>query len=281
MAKRFALGKGLDALIPEDDSLLRMTDVPLSEIDVNADQPRRAFDDESLRQLAESVAQVGVLQPLLVVARGGRYRIVAGERRYRAARLAGLAAVPCIVRDFDEAGEMEAALIENMQREDLNPIDEALGVRALMDACGYTQEQAASRLGRSRPAVANLLRLLLLPDSVRELVSMGKLSAGHARALAGLQSEERQIVLARRAVSEGLSVRALERLCAEQDLPDTPPRPRETSMSLELQDMEGRLRMAFGVRAKVSGNDAFGKIVLPYATPEELERINEALGRLL
>ena len=189
--------------------------MPVSQLDPNPDQPRRTFDTQALEALAESIRQAGVLQPLLVVENGARYRIVAGERRYRAARMAGLQSVPCVVRDMTEQERMEAALIENLQREDLNPIEEAAGIRALMEECGYTQELAAKRVGRSRPAVANLLRLLQLPESIRELVKAGELSAGHARVLVGLADESRQLALAERAVREGMSVRELERLAAQ------------------------------------------------------------------
>ena len=157
--KKMGLGRGLDALLPETEDQNAVHMIAVTELDRNPHQPRREFDESALQALADSIREAGVLQPLLVVEEGGRYRIVAGERRFRAARIAGLDAVPCIVRDFSPQEQMEAALIENIQREDLNPIEEAAAVRQLMDACGYTQEKAAARLGKSRPAVANLLRL--------------------------------------------------------------------------------------------------------------------------
>ena len=188
MAKKTGLGRGLDALLPDtNDTETGVRLIPLTELDRNPDQPRREFDEEALQALAESMKEAGVLQPLLVVEAQGRFRIVAGERRFRAARMAGLDAVPCIVREMTAQEQMEAALIENIQREDLNPMEEAAAVRQLMDACRYTQEQAAKRLGKSRPAVANLLRLLSLPEEVQSQVAAGRVSAGHARVLAGLE----------------------------------------------------------------------------------------------
>ena len=213
-----------------------------------------------------------------MVENGARYRIVAGERRYRAARMAGLQSVPCVVRDMTEQERMEAALIENLQREDLNPIEEAAGIRALMEECGYTQELAAKRVGRSRPAVANLLRLLQLPESIRELVKAGELSAGHARVLAGLADESRQLALAERAVREGMSVRELEKLAAQTM--EKPAKPEPKPLPSELNDMQERLQNVLGVRTALHGNLKKGKIILQYDSAEELEAIYEAMERL-
>ena len=279
MAVKKGLGRGLDILLPETEEAKNgAMEIALGDIDPNPDQPRREFDRDALQQLADSIAQAGVLQPLLVVKEGMRYRIVAGERRYRAARLAGLHTVPCLVKDMDDQEIMEAALIENLQREDLNPIEEAMGIRALMDKCGYTQEMAAKRVGRSRPAVANLLRLLTLPKKVRELVKEGKLSAGHARVLAGLNDEETQIRLALLAVEKDLSVREMEKLASAKQTPVAPAAP--APLPLELEDMRARLQNVLGVRATLRGSLKKGKIVLQYSTPEELEAIYEAMERL-
>lgn len=208
--KRGGLGRGLDVLLPQSGELLEtvVRDISIDEIDPNASQPRRDFDKEALEQLADSIREAGVLSPILVVENGMRYRIVAGERRYRAARLAGLETVPCIVRSMTNEQQMEAALIENLQRQDLNPIEEAAAIRSLMQECGYTQEQAARKLGKSRPAIANALRLLNLPKAVTDLVVTGDLSAGHARVLAGLDSEARQLELAHQCVLHGYSAKA-------------------------------------------------------------------------
>ncbi len=279
MAIKKGLGRGLDILLPEADMPLGTTELALSEIDPNPEQPRRTFEREALEELAESIRQSGVLQPLLVTPEGMRYRIVAGERRYRAARMAGLNSVPCIVREMDAHERMEAALIENLQREDLNIMEEAAGIRALMDRCGYTQENAAKRLGKSRPAVANTLRLLTLPEEVKSLVANGRLSAGHARVLAGLDDTARQLSLAEKTVREGLTVRALEELAAQehQEKPQkAPPAP----LPLELEDMRARLQNVLGVRASVQGSLKKGKVVLQYASPEELEAIYAAMERL-
>ena len=278
MATKHGLARGLDALLPETDLPAGVTEIAVSQLDPNPDQPRRTFDAQALEALAESIRQAGVLQPLLVVENGARYRIVAGERRYRAARMAGLQSVPCVVRDMTEQERMEAALIENLQREDLNPIEEAAGIRALMEECGYTQELAAKRVGRSRPAVANLLRLLQLPESIRELVKAGELSAGHARVLAGLADESRQLALAERAVREGMSVRELEKLAAQTM--EKPAKPEPKPLPSELNDMQERLQNVLGVRTALRGNLKKGKIILQYDSAEELEAIYEAMERL-
>ena len=278
MASKKGLGRGLDILLPESDAPAGSTEIALTEIDPNPDQPRRDFDKETLETLAESIRQSGVLQPLLVTPEGGRYRIVAGERRFRAARMAGLQTVPCIVRELSAQERMEAALIENLQREDLNPIEEAAGIRDLMESCGYTQELAARRVGRSRPAVANLLRLLALPEDIQQLVRDGSLSAGHAHVLAGMTGEHTQRALAQRILREGLSVREAERLAA---LPEkTPEKPEKKPIAVELEDMRARLQSAIGVRTLLTGSLKRGKVVLQYSTEEELEAIYAAMERL-
>ncbi|MEG1776046.1 MAG: ParB/RepB/Spo0J family partition protein, partial [Clostridia bacterium] len=200
--KRGGLGRGLDVLLPQSDELLEtvVRDIDIEDIDPNTAQPRRDFDREALEQLTQSIREAGVLSPILVVENGMRYRIVAGERRFRASRMAGLTSVPCIVRNFTTEQQMEAALIENLQREDLNPIEEANAIRGLMQECGYTQEQAAQKLGKSRPVIANMLRILNLPTEITDLVVTGELSAGHARVLAGVEPQSRQLELAHQCV---------------------------------------------------------------------------------
>ncbi len=278
MATKRGLARGLDALLPETDMPAGTTEIAISQLDPNPDQPRRSFDAQALEALAESIRQAGVLQPLLVVENGARYRIVAGERRYRAARMAGLQSVPCIVREMSEQERMEAALIENLQREDLNAIEEAAGIRALMEECGYTQELAAKRVGRSRPAVANLLRLLQLPESIQQMVKDGELSAGHARVLAGIPDESRQLALAECAVREGMSVRELEKLAAMPD--EKPQKPAPKPLPSELNDMQERLQNVLGVRTSLRGSLKKGRIILQYDSAEELEAIYEAMERL-
>ena len=277
------LGRGLDALLGADtqeeqiaghiDAVMQL---PITKIDVNPGQPRRTFDEKALMELAESIRSVGVIQPIVVAQRSGRYTIIAGERRYRAARLAGLKELPAIVRDWDEAARLEAALIENLQREDLNPIEEALGVKNLMEQCGYTQERAAERLGKSRPAVANLLRLLTLDERVIEMVRAGQLSAGHARALVTV-SKERQVKLAELTVQQGFSVRQLERICAQPE-PEKKSAPEEKPVRAgELNDLERMAREVFGTRAKIEGDEDKGRLILNYYSQDDLQRIWEIL----
>lgn len=287
-AKKKGLGRGLDALLPEADELLPnvVQEIPVGDIDPNTEQPRRSFPEEAMTQLSASVKEQGILQPLLVVEQpGGRYRIVAGERRWRAARQAGLATVPCIVRDMDMIRQMEVSLIENLQREDLNPMEEAAAIRALMQQCGYTQETVAARLSKSRPVIANLLRLLTLPKEVAQMVREGQLSAGHARVLAGLEREEDKIALARETLAKGYSVRQLEQLAAlrrEAESHGQAAHKVKNARPLppELKELEGRVRETLGMRATLTGNAKKGKIVLQYYSQEELERLYEVLEKL-
>ena len=287
-AKKKGLGRGLDALLPEADELLPnvVQEIPVGDIDPNTEQPRRSFPEEAMTQLSASVKEQGILQPLLVVEQpGGRYRIVAGERRWRAARQAGLATVPCMVRDMDMIRQMEVSLIENLQREDLNPMEEAAAIRALMQQCGYTQETVAARLSKSRQVIANLLRLLTLPKEVAQMVREGQLSAGHARVLAGLEREEDKIALARETLAKGYSVRQLEQLAAlrrEAESHGQAAHKVKNARPLppELKELEGRVRETLGMRATLSGNARKGKIVLQYYSQEELERLYEVLEKL-
>lgn len=219
MAKKFGgLGKGLGAIFIENDTEDKSGGVTLniSEIEPNRSQPRKEFDEQALSELADSISKHGLLQPLLVrpLALGG-YEIVAGERRYRACRMAGITEVPVIIRELTESETMELALIENLQREDLTPLEEAEGYQALMSEHGMTQEEVAQSVGKSRPAVANALRLIKLPDSVKELLKENKISAGHARALLSLNSEEEMLELAELIVQKDLSVRQTEKLCKQ------------------------------------------------------------------
>lgn len=279
--KRGGLGKGLDALLPQTDSLLEtvVREIPVEEIDPNTEQPRRDFDKEALGQLADSIREAGVLSPILVVEEGMRYRIVAGERRYRASRLAGLETVPCIVRDMTTEQQMEAALIENLQREDLNPIEEASAIRSLMQECGYTQEQAAQKLGKSRPAVANALRLLSLPKAIIDMVTAGDLTAGHARVLAGIESQTRQMELAHLCVLHGYTVRRLEEVAREK--PKAAPQKHSETLTPELEALQSSMREALGLKTTLSGTEKKGKITLSYTSAQELEHLYEIIGRLL
>ncbi|MBR2822304.1 MAG: ParB/RepB/Spo0J family partition protein [Clostridia bacterium] len=289
MAKKaHGLGRGLDSLFADQEDWgsgngTSIQEISIGELDPNPDQPRKHFDEETMAQLSESIRDQGVLQPLIVVpASNGRYRIIAGERRYRACRMAGMETVPCVIRDLDIVRQMEISLIENLQREDLNPVEEARGIRALMQQCGYTQEKVAQRLGKSRPAVANLIRLLNLPEEVTDMVRDGLLTAGHARVLAGLSDSRTQITLAKKAADEGLNVRQMEALAAKIKGEESvgrkqkPPKP----LAPELRELQDRLLEKTGMRAVLSGTPKKGKIVLQYSSLEELNRLHELLERI-
>ena len=217
-AKQRGLGRGLGALIgdfPEEPESGAVAKLPLQKVEPNPDQPRRTFDEEELQALADSIAAHGILQPLAVRASGdGFYQIIAGERRWRAARMAGLSEVPVVVLEADDRTVMELALVENLQRQDLNPMEEAEGYQRLMKEYGLTQEEAAARVGKSRPAVANALRLLLLPEEVRSLVEDGTISAGHARAILSLPAARLQKAAAQKIVALRLPVRQAEAMCS-------------------------------------------------------------------
>ncbi len=277
--KAHGLGRGLDSLFPGTEEWgTSIQEIPIGDLDPNPDQPRQTFHEESILQLADSIRDQGVLQPLLVVAApNGRYRIIAGERRYRASRQAGLGTVPCIVRDLDIVRQMEISLVENLQREDLNPMEAAKGIRMLMQQCGYTQEKVSARLGKSRPAVANLLRLLTLPDEVTEMVRDGLISAGHARVLAGLTDREEQIRLATKAAEEGMSVRQLETLAAQRKEKETKAPARKRSLPPELGELQEKILEKTGMKCTLTGSVSRGRIVLQYSTRDELEHLNDVL----
>ena len=289
---RGGLGRGLDALLggaPDEvertNPLIAESPAPgdavvslrLSEIDPNRDQPRRRFNEEALNELAESIKSVGVIQPILVHKSGRRYVIIAGERRWRAARLAGLTEIPAIVRDWDEVRRLEAALVENLQRDDLNPIEEATGVNRLMEQCGLTQEAAAERLGRSRSAIANLLRLLTLPEPIRHMLEEGTLTSGHARALIPLP-EEMQLKLANMAIEQGWSVRQMEKMCAQcQQEKPAEEKPEKAERDPEFVNLERMARDVFGTRAELNGDTSKGKLVIHYQSSDDLQRIWDML----
>ncbi len=279
MAMKKGLGRGLDALLGDytQPTPEGVQQVDIRRIDTNAGQPRKDFDQEKLQELADSIRQHGVVQPILLRQNGERYVIVAGERRFRAARLAGLDQVPAIVKDLDEAQVMEVALIENLQREDLNPIEEAAAIRFLMQQHDLTQEEVSKRLSKSRPAIANSLRLLSLPEPVQAYLRNGKLQAGHARALAGLQDPEAQAVLADKIVGEGLSVRAAESLAREQG--QKPPRQKKEPPATDpdLAAAEASLREWLGTKVSIQGNSQRGRIIIEYYNAELLQGIYDLL----
>ncbi len=279
MAKK-GLGKGLDALIAPDAAPTDaggVVELRITEIEPNRNQPRKQFDEEALAALSESIREYGVLQPILVRRQeNGFYQLLAGERRWRAARMAKCKTIPAVIRDLDDQASMEVALIENLQREDLNPMEEAMGYQELMDLFGLTQEALANKMGRSRPAIANALRLLNLSDGVKKLVADRKLSVGHARALLGVTDPAQQLALAKRILEEGLTVRQVERLLArpEKDKPASPqPSERERYLHMLETDLSGR----FGTKVRIHGKQNAGKIEIAYYNQQELERVLEIL----
>ncbi len=276
------LGKGLDALIGDNSTALpenTVSTLRISQIEPNGGQPRKDFDAEALTSLSDSIREHGVLQPLLVRPVGEeRYQIVAGERRWRAARQAGLTEVPVIVREMEPQQLMEIALVENLQREDLNPVEEADGYQTLMEKFGLTQEQIAQRVGRSRPAVANALRLLNLPKEGIRLLKQGKLSSGHARTLLALSDEKTLLEAAKLVIDNGLSVRQTEqlvkKLCAEPKDEDKSRSPR----AIYMQELAQQLASSLGRKVKITGTGKKGMVTLEYYDPEDLERLLRLLG---
>ncbi len=279
MKKSSGLGRGLDALLGDYQVSAKtgMQDIDIRLIDTNPEQPRKSFDEDRLRELGESLKLYGMVQPIVAKQNGERFTIVTGERRYRAARMAGIETVPVVVREFDEKEIMEVALIENIQREDLNPVEEAAAIAFLMEQHDLTQEEVSSRLAKSRPAITNSLRLLSLPEVVKAHIRDGRLSAGHGRALAGLDDEELQIELAEHAVVTHCSVRALEKLCKQTKTEVAQPKKTEKQAG-ELYDIESRLRDRFQTKIKITGNSKKGKILIEYHNQDELENVLRVLG---
>jgi len=277
--KQQRLGKGLGALIGDglatgEASGLKFVDV--NDIDPNEIQPRKNFDAEKLSELAQSIRTYGIVQPIIVQKKGMRYAIVAGERRYRAARLAGLKEVPVVVKEYSLAELMEVSLVENLQREDLNPIEEAQAMRMLMDEHRLTQDELSNRIGKSRSAVANTLRLLTLPEGVRAFVISGALSEGHARCLVVLENDGDKQKLAERIIAQGLSVRATENLVSARD---NQPRgiAKAAKTDPELSAAEKTLADALGTRVQISGDSRRGKITLSYYNSEQLQSLYDFL----
>lgn len=281
---RGGLGRGLESLFedaaPSLESDGGVRTVPLREIEPDPGQPRKTFPEESLSELADSISQHGLLQPIAVRPQSmGGYRIVAGERRWRACRLAGLTEVPVIILDVSDQEAMELALIENLQREDLDPIEEACGIRELMDRCELTQEQAARRLGKSRSALANSLRLLNLPPEALELLKAGKLTAGHAKAILGLPSHELQVQAAQLIAEHNLNVRQAEELCRrlakeakEAAAPEPAPRP---ALPVEVEES---LRQTLGNEVSVAYKDGRGSLTVHFYSDDQLRAFANLLG---
>lgn len=290
MAKKGGLGKGLDALFLDNEAEVSSTlaTLRLTDIEPNREQPRHTFEPEALNELAGSIAEHGVLQPIVVRALpGGAYQIIAGERRWRASRQAGLTEIPAIVIEADDDKVRELALIENLQRQDLTPLEEALGYRSLMDASGMTQEQVAQRLGKSRPVIANALRLLTLPEDVKERLSSGKLSAGHARMLAGIEDAAEASALAAEVEKQGLSVRGLEELLrknrgaatgrspeAKKEKPNTAPFGDKLAKELQLS-----LQETTGRRVKIERAGEGGTLQIEFFSEGDLRELAERLSK--
>ncbi|HEX7134243.1 MAG TPA: ParB/RepB/Spo0J family partition protein [Iamia sp.] len=290
MARRSGLGRGLDSLIPGSSepspspatSGPGLTELPVGDIDPNPHQPRSHFDEETLASLAASVRELGVLQPILVRPVGERFELIAGERRWRAARRAGLGRIPAVVRTIDDSTSLEQAVVENLHRQDLNPLEEAGAYQQLIEDFGLTQEDVARRVGRSRSAVANILRLFQLPPSVQRMVRDGQLSAGHGRALLGSPDRAYQEALARKCVDRSLTVRDVEEAVRARQAGD-PPAPKKPAAEPGqvrppgLLELEGLLSDRLDTRVSVSMGAKRGKVVIDFATVEDLERIYRIL----
>ena len=282
MPKMTGLGKGLDALFggspmemqeehKEDDieSNENLKSLKITEVEPNREQPRKNFNQESLEELAESIKTYGVIQPIVVSKQDGYYGIVAGERRWRAAKIAGLEEIPAIIRNDDEQTNKEIALIENIQREDLNPFEKALGIRRLMDKYGLTQEQVSKKLGKSRSSISNTVRILYLAPDVLELVKQGKLSEGHCKALAGISDPKRQYEAAIRMIEKGESVRQAEsknRITKREKKLDP-------KYKYLYEDIEDKFQGFFGTKVKLDQGKRKGKIIIEYHNNEDLERM--------
>lgn len=279
--KKGGLGRGLESLFEEttrDVGGGGVQTLPLREIEPDKDQPRKAFSDDSLAELAASITEHGVLQPITVrSAPSGGYKIIAGERRWRAARLAGLTEVPVVIKDVTESEAMELALIENLQREDLDPVEEAFGYRQLMEKCGVTQEQAAKKLGKSRSAVANSLRLLNLPEQALEWLKSGALTTGHAKVILGLEGGEKQLAAAAAVVEGALNVRQTEALCKKLQRP-APAKKAEPARPALPGEVEIALREALGNEVKVEYKGGRGSLTVHFYSDEQLTAFANLLG---
>lgn len=273
------LGKGLGALIASADTdEAGVREVRINDVEPNTEQPRKHFNDEKLSQLAESIKQHGIVQPLIVKKQDDTYRIVAGERRWRAAKLAGLSMVPVIVRELSSKQVMEIALIENLQREDLNPIEEAEAYERLINEFGMTQEEISRTVGRSRPAIANSIRLLSLQEKLKTLVIHGDITGGHARTLLAIEDRELQLRAVEEIVKRGMNVRETEALVKR--LLSRREKRKPVKLNEDYQAIEDKLRNFFGTRVKLTSGKKNGKILIEYYSVEELDRIVSAIDSL-
>lgn len=278
------LGKGLDLLIPtvpEEEKKADPLVLKISQVEPNRKQPRKKFDKDGLNELAGSIKQYGIIQPIIVTKREDYYEIIAGERRWRAAKMAGLKEIPVVIKEYTDKEIAEISLIENIQREDLNPIEEAKAYRSLIEEYKLTQDELAERISKSRTQITNTMRLLKLHDKVQKMVVDGKISAGHARALLGLEIQEEQLTVAQKIIDESLSVRQTEDLVRQIN---NPPKSRKRSgkikNSIFYKDLENRMTEALGTKVRISQKeDGKGKIEISYFSEDELDRIFTAISR--
>ena len=279
MNKKFALGKGLGALIPDDinEGNEGKLMISLNKIKSNIDQPRKSFDNEKIAELAESIKNHGIIQPLILKENGGGYIIVAGERRGRAAKMVGLKEVPAIVMDLTEKQVLEISLIENIQRQDLNPIEEALAYKKLLSDFNLTQEELSKRIGKSRTAITNTIRLINLDSRVQQYVIDGIISEGHGRALLSLEDGELQYIYSQKVIDEKLSVRELEKLIRNASLKSEKSEKNE-ELNPYYKDVRDRLQNYFGTKVNLSSKKNRGKIEIEYYSEEDLERILDIIN---
>ncbi|MDY2959867.1 MAG: ParB/RepB/Spo0J family partition protein [Hornefia sp.] len=295
LKKSRGLGRGLDALfadqapiVPEQDGentsniskhdgadADRVLYIDINDIKPNGDQPRKTFDREKISELSQSIVEHGIIQPLVVRKSGKHYEIVAGERRWRAAREAGLSLVPCILRQFSDEENMLVAIIENMQREDLNPIEEAMGLEQMINVYGLTQEEVSKSVSKSRPYITNKLRLLKLPEEIKKLVGEGEISTGHARALITVSSKAKQAELCKKIIEEGISVRELEKLASEEKKPRKKPLKRVKSP--DTLNVERELKEIYGTKVTINQKGNKGMIKLEFYSKGELNRLIDLL----
>lgn len=275
---KHGLGKGLGALIRENEQDISgsVTELKITELEANQNQPRRNFDDQALQELADSIKQHGVVQPIIVRKLDENYQIVAGERRWRAARLAGLKSVPVVVKDYSNIEVMEIALIENLQRQDLNAIEEAIAYKSLIEEHDMTQEEISEKIGKSRSAIANTLRLLNLPGEIKDFVIQGKISAGHARAILSVQDKRKQIEIALKVIEQQLNVRDIEKLVMQKEKKEPN---KESKKSVEIIELEERLKKALSTKVNIVHKKSSGKIEIEYYNNDDLERILELLEK--
>ena len=295
MPVKGGLGRGLESLFnnfkntDEIENVSRETlekegksvqTISISMIDPNKDQPRKVFDEEALNELASSIKIHGVLQPILVVERNGRYLIVAGERRWRASKLAGLKEIPCIVADFTNDQVKEISIIENLQRKDLTPIEEAKAIKSLIDEFGWTQDVVAERLGKSRPVISNTLRILNLEPEVIKMIEEGKISAGHARSLVVVQDRDAQLRLANQVCERKLTVRDLENAVKVTKKPKNAPSNNTGKISNEFHELIMDMQRVFGTKVFVMGSENRGRIYIDYFNKDDLDRIYDIIQSL-